>query len=167
MTFQQLDIYVGAGLLDDPGQQRHWVLILTPRDSAGNCTFYHVKGGPANYMHSIQAGQTLYDPRIKFLDHIGTIPATEQKTVYELSRWIPACRCHMYIVAILVELEGLGLIAPGLSAFYHSQVNASLFQQSILELRMDELSVATALVDISNAIMVSARTNLEVCTCFF
>ncbi|KAL4915407.1 hypothetical protein BDW62DRAFT_203716 [Aspergillus aurantiobrunneus] len=146
--FPYLDMYIGVGRSSDYRHQAHWVLILAAHGST-SCTFYHIKGGPTDYQHFIEVGQSLHDPRLTFLDRIGCIPAMFQKTVYEITRYVQPRRCHWYIVAVLHELENTGLLGLGHASHYEALVQPSMWEVAARSTEMQEFISAADLVDVA------------------
>ncbi|KAL4863959.1 hypothetical protein BDV12DRAFT_201602 [Aspergillus spectabilis] len=165
-TARFLDMYVGFGSCHHERQQQHWVLILAPQGST-NCTFYHVKRGPMGYQHCLESGQLLTDPRLASLDHIGVIPAVDQKLVYDISRLFPAERCHWYIVSVLEELEAIGILYKGTAQYYYALVPDSMFEESVGVDDIDDFSAMGELLQWRDFAEDMGWSNLFFDTCYF
>ncbi|KAL5335969.1 hypothetical protein BJX70DRAFT_401027 [Aspergillus crustosus] len=143
-----LDMYIGFGCCHSNMQQPHWMLVLAAQGST-NCTFYHSKrDSPTTYQHIIEAGQSLNDPRLKVLDHIGVIYPTDQRVFYDMTRIVPPQRCHTYVVAVLEQLEIHGLIYEGSAGYYQEQVPDSVMEQSTGGLDIDDYEAIAQLLDL-------------------
>ncbi|KAL2833882.1 hypothetical protein BDW59DRAFT_156683 [Aspergillus cavernicola] len=165
-TTRYLYMYIAMGQKDREERQRHWFLVIAPNNSF-NCTFYHATPIDSGYKHTIQIGQSLLDPRIAYINHIGTIPASEQKIVYDLTRSVMPQRCHCYIVSLLDALNLRGLIDPYQQEIFEAEVPPSMFWHA-RDMGLEAETAAGTLIDAARFVREELGVDsVSYCACFF
>ncbi|KAL4926683.1 uncharacterized protein BDV17DRAFT_293262 [Aspergillus undulatus] len=123
-----LDLYIGIGQSASEHHQRHWALILAPHGHTTNVSIFHITGGPADYQHSAEAGQSIHNHPFAYLAPIGSIPSYMQLRVFQITHAIVPRRCQEYTVEVLAELEYQGLIRFGTVRYFWDMVGESMWE---------------------------------------
>ncbi|KAL2829122.1 hypothetical protein BJY01DRAFT_255109 [Aspergillus pseudoustus] len=163
---QTLDLYIAFGRHPHRQCQQHWLLIVTPADSTLG-TYYSVYAQDNLYTHAIEPGQSLHTSRIESTGKLATIPFTAGTVLDDIARTTAPQRCPLYIVAVLWELEFVGIIAPGIASFYGSIVPPSMVEWAVREKGMDHVTAVATSFDALKYARSLGLGNLEFDTCFF
>ena len=109
------------------GEYPHWLLSLQSPD-ASQCTWIHSTGGPSQgraYECSIQANKHIESAGIASSSIQGYISPEDVGKVIEIAKGVEPQQCQRYVIAVVAELEKIGLLPHGRTAFLKDQVQMS------------------------------------------